>query len=198
MRTSDGCWVCKLRRKKCDEHHPVCHACDALDITCHNDQGNRPEWMDNGVKQQEMAEQVRREIKQKARLRRGTTPVSTLLMGISPERSTSSHLLDVGVFQISSLLETPSTTRDKRLDNGLETQATYFRCNLDPTSCALDPSQNVTLSQSDVVLFTFYLETLLPFLFPFYRPSHLQGGRSWILELMNRPVVRHTVLCQSS
>lgn len=52
MRSSSGCWTCKLRRKKCDEYHPVCHACEALSATCHNDQDNKPEWMDNGLKQQ--------------------------------------------------------------------------------------------------------------------------------------------------
>jgi hypothetical protein len=45
----------------------------------------------------------------------------------------------------------------------------------------------------------FYLEHLLPFLFPFYRPSLLQGGRAWILEMMiSSPVVRQAALCQSS
>jgi hypothetical protein len=198
MRSSNGCWTCKLRRKKCSEHQPVCHACDALNITCHNDQDIRPEWMDNGVKQQEMTEQIKQEIKQKARLRHGTTPISAELMDVVPERSTSSHLSHVGVCQISNLLETPLTTRDERLDHALENQASYFQRNLDPAFCAPDSSPNVTLSQSDIILVTFYLETLLPFLFPFYRPSHLQGGRSWILGLMNRPVVRRAVLCQSS
>jgi hypothetical protein len=40
---------------------------------------------------------------------------------------------------------------------------------------------------------------LLPFLFPFYRPSLLEGGRAWILEMMiSSPVVRQATLCQSS
>jgi hypothetical protein len=59
-------------------------------------------------------------------------------------------------------------------------------------------SENLTLNRSEAVLFTFYLETLFPFLFPFYRPSYLQGGRAWILEMIvSRPVVRQAVLCQS-
>lgn len=51
---------------------------------------------------------------------------------------------------------------------------------------------------SDTILLMFYLEHLLPLLFPFYRPSLLQGGRAWIMELMIRsPALRQTTLCQS-
>jgi hypothetical protein len=58
---------------------------------------------------------------------------------------------------------------------------------------------DVPFRRSDYILFTFYLENLLPLLFPFYRPTVLQGGRAWILELMlSGPVMRQATLCQSS
>jgi hypothetical protein len=57
----------------------------------------------------------------------------------------------------------------------------------------------MSLSQCDYLLSTFYLEHLLPFLFPFYDPPILQGGRAWIMELMlDSPVMRRATLCQSS
>ncbi|KAF2499259.1 hypothetical protein BU16DRAFT_503288 [Lophium mytilinum] len=68
--------------------------------------------------------------------------------------------------------------------------------------CTLTPKdsrQNIAFGRSDTILLTFYLEHLLPFLFPFYRPSLLEGGRSWIFEMMiSSPVVRQATLCQSS
>lgn len=50
MRSFSGCWTCRLRRKKCDEQHPVCNGCVALNITCYYDL-EKPEWMDGGPKQ---------------------------------------------------------------------------------------------------------------------------------------------------
>ncbi|OAG45269.1 hypothetical protein AYO21_00617 [Fonsecaea monophora] len=44
-----------------------------------------------------------------------------------------------------------------------------------------------------------YLDNLMPFLFPFYRPPLAQGGRSWTLDvMMTSPVVRQMALCQNS
>ncbi|KAK9236435.1 fungal-specific transcription factor domain-containing protein [Lipomyces kononenkoae] len=65
--------------------------------------------------------------------------------------------------------------------------------------CPLTSKESVAFGWSDSILLMFYLEHLLPFLFPFYRPSLLQGGRAWILEMMiSSPVVRRATLCQSS
>jgi hypothetical protein len=51
----------------------------------------------------------------------------------------------------------------------------------------------------DALLFTFYFEHVLPYMFPFYRPPARLGGRSWILDmLMTSAVVRKTALCQST
>lgn len=68
-RSSDGCWTCRLRRKKCDEARPHCAACDALEISClYSDE--KPEWMDGGERQAEKAEEVKAEVKKKAAWRR--------------------------------------------------------------------------------------------------------------------------------
>ncbi|EEU41690.1 uncharacterized protein NECHADRAFT_87651 [Fusarium vanettenii 77-13-4] len=51
----------------------------------------------------------------------------------------------------------------------------------------------------DTFLLTFYLDNLLPFLFPFYNPSLLEDGKAWLLEMMiSSPVVRQATRCQSS
>jgi hypothetical protein len=61
--------------------------------------------------------------------------------------------------------------------------------------CEHNP-QSVVFGQSDTVLIMF---CLLPFLFPFYLSSLLEGGRAWILEmLIGSPVVQQATLCQSS
>jgi hypothetical protein len=57
-RSLHGCWTCRLRRKKCDEHRPSCSACTSLELNCHG-YGPRPEWMDRGVLEREQALRVR-------------------------------------------------------------------------------------------------------------------------------------------
>lgn len=69
VRSSQGCWTCRLRRKKCDENHPVCHACGSLEITCHFGD-DKPPWMDGGPLQKEMADQLKRQVKVQANHRR--------------------------------------------------------------------------------------------------------------------------------
>ncbi|KAL5336254.1 fungal-specific transcription factor domain-containing protein [Aspergillus crustosus] len=65
----DGCWTCRLRRKKCDEQRPRCAACAALSLTCQYSQ-EKPDWMDGGVQQKEMTEHIKREVKAGAHRRR--------------------------------------------------------------------------------------------------------------------------------
>ncbi|KAK2801680.1 hypothetical protein FQN51_005224 [Onygenales sp. PD_10] len=55
-RSRDGCWTCRLRRKKCDERDEICTPCFGLNLTCHRS-SQRPAWMDGGVR--EKAERVR-------------------------------------------------------------------------------------------------------------------------------------------
>lgn len=70
LRSSDGCWTCRLRRKKCDETRPgPCLACAALEIECHYDE-KKPDWMDGGARQRAAAEELKATIKRLASARR--------------------------------------------------------------------------------------------------------------------------------
>ncbi|TPX16023.1 uncharacterized protein E0L32_000357 [Thyridium curvatum] len=68
-RSSEGCWTCRLRRKKCDEGRPVCAGCAALEIHCLYSDA-KPEWMDNGDRQKERADKLKAEVKRRAAQRR--------------------------------------------------------------------------------------------------------------------------------
>ena len=189
MRTSNGCWTCRLRRKKCDENTPICDTCAALDITCHYDQ-TKPEWMDGRAKQKEKAEQLKREIKENAHRRQGkdnsTIELISTLQGIpndpvsTPRKATSEIDNDI----IESSAEAPTQWRHRGADRMFGGQ---------------DGPESVTFGHTDYVLSAFYLETLFPFLFPFYCPSPLRGGKAWIFEMIvSSRVVRQVALCYSS
>lgn len=183
VRSFDGCWTCRLRRKKCDERRPVCETCASLYLTCHFGP-EKPQWMDGGAKQEQMAARFKQEVRDGAQRRRegrvvdppGGFADADVVMGSSSCENSSSG--EVSSLSQQQQLETPSGSH-----------------------CALlnrDGQDGVRFGQSDTILITFYLETVLPFLFPFYRPSISQGGRAWVLEmLLNSPVVRRATLCLS-
>jgi hypothetical protein len=49
-RSANGCWTCRLRRKKCDEKHPSCDICLSHNLVC-DGYDKRPEIMDHGVQE---------------------------------------------------------------------------------------------------------------------------------------------------
>ncbi|KAL6246983.1 hypothetical protein RBB50_006290 [Rhinocladiella similis] len=184
-RSFNGCWTCRLRRKKCDESPGLCDACAALHITCHYSQ-EKPDWMDGGLRQKEMAEHIKREVKANAHLRPALR---------------SAHLSG-GYISFTD----PASERlegSTELLNGMqlhdEASSTSPLRNADCTASHANTPNTAAFERSDTVLLMFYFDYLFPFLFPFYRPSPLQGGRAWILEMMiSRPVVRQATLCQSA
>ncbi|OAA62897.1 Zn(2)-C6 fungal-type DNA-binding domain protein [Niveomyces insectorum RCEF 264] len=68
-RSSDGCWTCRLRRKRCSETRPVCDECAMLEIMCYYSD-KKPSWMDNGDRQKAMANRLKAEVKNRALWRR--------------------------------------------------------------------------------------------------------------------------------
>ncbi len=66
LRSKQGCWTCRLRRKKCDEKHPFCSTCESLTITCYG-YGSKPDWMDNGEKEKAMASSIKQIVKKTSR-----------------------------------------------------------------------------------------------------------------------------------
>ncbi|KAF2810303.1 uncharacterized protein BDZ99DRAFT_563187 [Mytilinidion resinicola] len=192
MRSSNGCWTCRLRRKKCDEKHPVCDVCAALCITCHSFLDARPEWMDGGAKQEEMAEQLKREVKEKAHRRRGDRVVHISSDYVSTDEASTVDLM--------ALPQKPPMDLATPICDLLRKTPGIHNDGMAPSpEASTESRENIAFGRSDTVLLTFYLEHLLPFLFPFYRPSLLQGGRSWVFEMMiSSPVIRQATLCQSS
>jgi len=183
-RSSNGCWTCRLRRKKCDEQRPVCNECLTLHISTCN-YGDKPAWMDGGVKQEAMAEQIKNEVKQQAPYRRRYKPESAADSNSNisiPESGDQS--------EASSYMQETSATPSDPSDAASP---------VNTKEVCKQILQLRPFAQSDSVLLVFYLERVLPFLFPFYRPAPLHGGRAWILDLaISSPVIRQAILCQSS
>ncbi|XP_014551029.1 hypothetical protein COCVIDRAFT_113980 [Bipolaris victoriae FI3] len=68
-RSQDGCWSCRLRKKKCDERRPICTECMCLGLDCHGF-GTRPTWMDRGTRQKAQAAKMKEKLAQLTKNRR--------------------------------------------------------------------------------------------------------------------------------
>ncbi|RGP77127.1 hypothetical protein FLONG3_4642 [Fusarium longipes] len=148
MSKTGSCWICRLRRKKCDQGRPDCQTCSALSIQCHYSE-DRPEWMDGAEKQNEMTRRLKAQVRQGRERRRDRDYV---------------RVLDMGDGFAARKESTPLYTNLP--DSGLTLRSIPIAKELD-------------------VDFTMhYIDHVFPFLFPFYAPPMIQGGRAWVLDVL--------------
>ncbi|KAF9872440.1 C6 transcription factor [Colletotrichum karsti] len=247
IRSSEGCWTCRLRRKKCDEARPVCDGCAQLEITCHYSE-TKPDWMDGGERQKEMSDYLKKQVKVQANNRRERKYLQGLDVeggGGRHEDSDSEHVPSVPALSADggSSKETnstsPSTVHDTPGDasspafhmetvkssiseiapaaasppNQAARQHTPDWSNNNPSpgsgswtqpaaAAAAVPDTNPTNPFPDDANLGFimiYLDYVFPFLFPFYKPALLEGGRGWLLNVLNHnKALYHTALSLSS
>jgi C6 transcription factor Pro1 len=163
-----ACWTCRLRKKKCSRVQPICKTCAALEISCHYSE-DRPEWMDGGQKQTDMAQHIKAEILQRATARKD----KQYLVQVMPVHGNQDPHL-VGASQ-----GIPTGTRKL---NRVST---------------LPNSPNLT--DTDVFFTSLYLDTVFPFVFPWYELSGLSGGRSWLLSMLgDSRAIFHSAISLSS
>ncbi|KAF2102885.1 hypothetical protein NA57DRAFT_71871 [Rhizodiscina lignyota] len=181
---SFGCWTCRLRRKKCDESKPHCHACTARKIECYG-YGAKPEWMDGGERERAVLErlqdavktnlrQQRREQREREReaLRREESMPSTKSdHSNSPQQDYITRTLP----SISSLIPTiaPGPLATSNPWSGSP-----------PATPGTNPSFYGRFgSHREAELLMHYLDRVFVLQFPFYSPSVQAGGRGWLLWL---------------
>ena len=153
--------------------------------------------MDGGVKQEEMAEKLKTEIKEMAHRRRGER-IGHVLDAQRPSVTAVAAQEVLGPVRDSSGPLETTEIHSNGTGPSSKSPTSEPQRGADCTLIKKDACTKISFERSDTILLAFYLENLLPFLFPFYRPSLLEGGRAWIFELMiSSPVVRQATLCQS-
>ncbi|KAH8905818.1 hypothetical protein BR93DRAFT_704983 [Coniochaeta sp. PMI_546] len=220
-RSSDGCWTCRLRRKKCDEIRPVCVACSALEIDClYSDV--KPDWMDGAEKQKEKADWLKLEVKRLASARRERRHMQGLELGMDGlEVTTTSDTTLVpttaAAVSVVGSSSVPSIGNGTPQDSGSESwmpdhsipsmASSTPQSSFGPTpgACphALDgqqvPVHRAGIEERDLSFMMHYLDYTFPFLNPFYRPPILDGGRGWLLvALMRNKALFHIALSLSA
>ncbi|PNY23900.1 Zn(2)-C6 fungal-type DNA-binding domain protein [Tolypocladium capitatum] len=203
IRSSGGCWTCRVRRKKCAENRPVCDTCQALEITCYFED-EKPDWMDGGPKQKDMGEAIKAQVKKQASQRRDRKYLEMLESGtemVSIDDDTETHASDRRgrLDGMSGASDTDPSPRSHEMEsmpgpNGASPPDAPWHSELfvrqDDPLCAPDV---------DIHFLMIYLDYVFPYLFPHYRPPVLAGGRGWILDVLqsNRSVY-HTAISLAS
>lgn len=189
-----GCWTCRLRHKKCDETYPQCTTCSSLLITCYYSK-EKPAWMDNGPYQEAMVERLKAEVKEKATVRR---TLGYILEAESTNNQPSSTEHDGQLTNPAAGREYivshhgPNPSSDQHQPEPYEPRP--------PTPVAEgrqpDTSSNIPLAIQlardrkvspgcDLGFKSFYLDYFFPFMFPFYQPHMLEGGRNWLFDFVD-------------
>ncbi|KAI0509106.1 fungal-specific transcription factor domain-containing protein [Xylaria bambusicola] len=212
LRSSQGCWTCRLRRKKCDEARPVCAACGGLEIDCHYSDA-KPEWMDGGPREKQMADELKAQVKQKANERRerkwGLLPTMTDFSPSAQEQRQESDrvMSDAGDPVPSEDGYNPSSTtlsESSQSPAGSSSTSASSPPTNDESQMSAGHHQPVRpavgsfpehRSEVEVNFTMIYLDYVVPFLFPFYRPCLLESSRGWMLVLlMKNRALFHTAL----
>ncbi|CAM1505076.1 Fc.00g107130.m01.CDS01 [Cosmosporella sp. VM-42] len=206
-KTSNGCWTCRLRHKKCDELHPVCGGCRALEIGCHYGP-SKPEWMDGGKRQRDMVQRIKNEVKRGAERRRGRRILQSVPRDVVDEFRTSTLHDDDQSNPSSEADGSPFTFSESRSkatsSTGKITLEDHQRA---ASSIATTPSNALDgqwppvafQSEIELSLMMAYLDYVFPILFPFYRPSLFEGGRSWVLVRgLKHEALFHTITSLTS
>lgn len=202
-----GCWTCRLRRKRCDLVRPVCGICSALEISCYSG-ADKPEWMDNGAKQRQMAQQLKIEVKKRASRRRSKRLVQRFARDLEDEEElpTPKQALDIS---------SPST---QQTNGRAPNEEQLWRHS--PPNCAnetrpdsesvlgftrvspehLDvPDSHRLSNELELSFIMVFLDYTFPVLFPLYTPTLFEGGRGWLLVLpMKIRALYHTVISLTS
>ena len=215
------CWTCRLRHKKCDKALPRCHNCVDLAIPCYSasPEKTKPEWMDGGAKQREMAERIKDKIKcanfgRRERQNAGQARDSVFVINshdsFSRQASTTTSTTTSTVSGDTRRARTPpKPSQETKFDNPRRSARLQRQLGPSPISLLprlLQPASDAPLVQypslglayeQDFVMI--YLDYVFPFLFPFYRPPLVATSRSWLLSFIQQSeAVRHSVLSMSS
>ncbi|KAG0648889.1 Pestheic acid cluster transcriptional regulator 3 [Hyphodiscus hymeniophilus] len=201
-RSTHGCWSCRVRKKKCDEHFPACSNCTSRGITCHG-YGPKPQWMDGGQREREVVRALRDEVKESLKQRKALwsaakppfsipTPPSTTS---PPYGSSTNAPPDLNYIYPQPAVELSPTSQNSGYRDSVPPDlVTSF---LSGECTITDPRARRTDHESTLLMN--YLDQVFPLQFRFYVPSVIELGRGWLLALLTRTKpLYHAALAMSA
>lgn len=171
IRSTKGCWTCRLRKKKCDEVQPGCLRCASVNINCHY--GSKPVWIEDPVRGKEELDRFKK------------------IVAIAASRKRAEHRARVRSGSISR-----SESRGQAntaVEDGVVSQQSPSTAIISPTpqttSIPATPGNDIAWlvrwnSQEEANLIMHYLDHVFYIQFRFYNPTVSEPGRGWFLSLL--------------
>ncbi|KAK5064904.1 hypothetical protein LTR84_000738 [Exophiala bonariae] len=198
LKSKQGCWTCRLRKKKCDESRPACSVCTALAITCHG-YGARPGWMDDSEAVVNVLEELKGVVKVTSRLK-GKAKAGGRGRGPGPEgvvlRPKSGSAGGGGGGELNLDRDGNGNGTSK---GALDTSPSIPHG--EPGPAAASPPS--TASQHSIhgdesILLMHFLDHVFTLQYPLYRPQAIESGRGWLLSaLLRSKPLYHAALATS-
>ncbi|ESZ99031.1 hypothetical protein SBOR_0565 [Sclerotinia borealis F-4128] len=189
LRSKQGCWTCRLRKKKCDERKPSpCLTCESLAITCY-EHGVKPEWMDNGPREKEMANRIKQIVKhtsrRKGRLasasadqKNGDAEASAISLAPKPT-AVSSNRSSIVIGDVDHQRPN-SETSPAHSEQSASADASMGSTPDSGNSFPSTPS----ITGNEAALLMHFLDNVFSLQYPMYKPEVAEGGRGWLLSLL--------------
>jgi len=191
-RSKNGCWTCRLRRKKCDETHPVCRACAFRNATCHG-YGPQPYWMDGGELEETELVKIKEVVRQSYRARRRlrTDQPSSSIAGCEMdnlEHPSDKNDKQEGDWQpqagTSELVHHGTHNNPKRILG----HPISFRGDLSSDSNIWLPELRDISYNQELGKVSYFFDHVFPIQHPFYRssPSVPNKEQQWLQEMLRK------------
>ncbi|KAF2805448.1 uncharacterized protein BDZ99DRAFT_574386 [Mytilinidion resinicola] len=178
LRGKQGCWTCRLRKKKCDEGRPHCSTCESLSITCYG-YGPKPDWMDNGEKERAISKSIKDIVKYTSRRKRTTQlPKEHEPIVLAPKSSSASVENTSSNSGSSRMHESTPPSDHGSLHQDIRTNEAHALYNGSDLIFYIPADESTLLMH--------FLDEIFPLQYPMYKPGILDGGRGWLLALTLR------------
>jgi hypothetical protein len=172
LRSSAGCWTCKLRKKKCGEERPACLVCKSLALDC-SGYGSRPDWMDCESKKKEVLARIQKTVKE-------VTGQKKKLAMQNRHKITSVHQPSIGS-RLPHQLHTPFTSQETHSVLPFKSLSLSI---VEPAPNFHQEDVAAYVAQNEPILLMHYLDNVFPCQFRFYQATLDEGGRGWLLSLL--------------
>ncbi|KAH8593049.1 fungal-specific transcription factor domain-containing protein [Bisporella sp. PMI_857] len=180
-RSTKGCWTCRLRKKKCDEGKPVCLSCNNLAITCHR-YGPKPEWMDGKRREKDMAETIRRAVKETTAEKKRIA----MKRRQQPRQQSNGYTNNAAAKEPTHPTPPATTLPSAAQTDWSDGWGGRTMNRVSPLIATDHPLSDFSVvpGEIDAELLMHYLDHVFPLQFPFYKPSVIAGGRGWLLSIL--------------
>ena len=210
-RSTNGCYTCRIRKKKCDEGKPICFMCSSRHIPCYG-YGPKPSWFRDAVQGScviKEVEEIKRaalksyKSKRSSQARQSKSPIQAQSMNSKTAEDASTyskigHANCSGEANNCEVAEGSNKwpwvepvelgTGQQLGHRSTKSYSTGFTVNADRAqtvkSIWWDGGITNICSARDLTMLNYFFELIFPLQYGFYNSINTTGGRDWLTRLL--------------